>query len=174
METVLPRDVQRTFDAVLSVLGEAFPFATLIDFTELSRGKPLRIEHDTMPVAIAWYCLALHDVDLICTRRGLDVILTCTVCLHEISHLLLCHIPLLSGGPSTPSYAAFLRCRNLQKALYRSHTNLYDVPQEYAAETLATLLLNCLRREKTSIPLIARHLHGGSSNRLQLLPWLVH
>lgn len=159
MESSLPKDVQRAFDAVCWVLGEEFSFSTLVDFIELSRGKPLQIEYDTMPVAITGYCLALQDADLICTRTGLDVILTHAARLHEISHLLLGHISLLSCGPSTPSYAAFLRCRDLQNALYRAHINPYDTPHEFAAETLATLLLGCITREKTAIPILARHLH---------------
>ena len=153
-------DVNRVFELTHGVLSDTFSFDALVDFTALCRNKPLRIEEESLPVSITGYCIALQDVDLICTRHSLDAILVATARLHEIAHLLLGHIPALSMGETTPSYASFKRHRDLRHALHRSHTSAYEHPHERAAETLATLLLQCIFREQRSIPLLARELYG--------------
>lgn len=160
MQPDVQREVCRVFDLTRGVLSDTFSFNALADFTALCRKKPLRIEEEALPVAITGYCIALQDVDLICTRRGLDAILMVTARLHEISHLLLGHIPPLSMGDTTPSYTAFMRHRDLRSAFYRTHTSAYEAPFEYAAETLATLLLKCTFREQNSMPQLARELYS--------------
>ena len=152
-------EIQRVFDAIASALGESFSQKTVIALIELWRGKPIRIETDRLPVAMSGYCLGLYDVDLICTRHGLDSLLTQFVELHELAHLILGHVPLLSDGESTPTYGVFLQRRRRQSAHYRSPTT-YDSDQEHDAETLATLLFNHLQQQETAIPDIARCLHG--------------
>jgi hypothetical protein len=153
-------EVHRVFDLTRAVLSDTFSFNALADFTSLCRKKPLRIEEEALPVAISGYCIALSDVDLICTRRGLDAILMATARLHEIAHLLLGHIPTFSMGDATPAYATFVHHRNLSSVLYRAHASAYESPCEYAAETLATLLLKCTFREQSSIPQLARELYS--------------
>lgn len=113
-----------------------------------------------MPVPMTGYCLALQDMDLICTRPGMDDILTRSVQLHEIAHLLLGHLPTLSQGDATLAYAAFRRQRDLGNALWRSLVDAYEAPHERAAETLGTLLLECILRDEIVVPRLARDLYG--------------
>ena len=160
MQPDVTHEVHRVFDLARGVLSDTFSFNALADFTALCRKKPLRIEEETLPVAITGYCVALRDVDLICTRRGLDAILVVTARLHEIAHLLLGHIPSFSMGDATPSYAAFVHHRDLRSVFYRAHASAYESPSEYAAETLATLLLKCTFREQNSMPQLARELYS--------------
>ncbi len=160
MDTNLSHEVNQVYQIIGSVLGETFSFKALVNFTSLHRNKVLVVEQDKMPVALSGYCLALQDVDLVCTRSGMDNILMRAVQLHEISHILLGHMPLLSNGPETPSYKNFLRNRDRHSALYRSGATAYDTPQEYAAEMLATLLLPCIMRDENSIPRLAEELLG--------------
>jgi hypothetical protein len=160
MQSDVTCEVHHVFDLTRAVLSDTFSFNALADFTALCRKKPLRIEEETLPVAITGYCVALQDTDLICTRRGLDAILTITARLHEIAHLLLGHIPALSMGAATSTYAAFMHHRDLSSVLYRAHASAYEVPCEYAAETLATLLLKCIFREQHSMPQLARELYS--------------
>jgi hypothetical protein len=161
MESKVAREVHQIYSTICNMLGEAFSLDALVTFTKLHRGKPLLIEQDSMVVAISGYCLALQDVDLICTRAGMDKILEQTVQLHEISHLLLGHIPLLSNGSDTPSYTTFRQHREEQEGkIYRSHATAYDAPQEYAAETLATLLLHSILKEENSMPSIIEEFFG--------------
>ncbi len=144
---------------ITGVLGEAFSFQTLIDFIELYRGKELRIEQELMPVALTGYGIALADVDLIRTRLGLDPILMRAVCLHEMAHFLLGHIPLQSAGSSTPTYEVFKQGYDISYAVRRDHAAAYDSPQERGAETLATLLLQCITKEQMTVPLLIRELY---------------
>lgn len=160
MQSEVTHEVQRVFDLLRGVLTDTFSFESLANFTSLYRERPLRIEEEILPVGISGYCIALHDVDLICTRRGLDTILVTTARLHEIAHLLLGHIPTRSLGEATPSYTAFAVQRDLRTALYRTHVSAYETPAERAAETLATHLLKCILREQASLPPLARELYG--------------
>jgi len=152
-------EVRRVFDLLRGVLSDTFSFDALANFTALYRKKPLRIEEAVLPVAITGYCIALRDVDLICTRQGLDAILVVTVRLHEIAHLLLGHIPFRSDA-TTLSYATFVPHRDLSSSQYRVQTFAYDLPAECAAETLATLLLKCIFREQATLPSLARKVYG--------------
>lgn len=160
MEHELAHDVQRMFRAITTVLGDTFAFAALVTLTELWRGKPLRIEDDVMPAAMSGYCVALQDVDLICVRQGLDPILRRSVQLHEIAHLLLGHLPQMSSGLTTPPYRVFVQRRDLSAALQRAYVGAYAEPDEHAAETLGTLLFECLLREERAMPAPARGLYG--------------
>jgi len=153
-------EAYRVFDLTRAVLSDTFSFDALADFASLCRKKPLRIEDEVLPVAITGYCIALRDVDLICTRRGLDAILMGAARLHEIAHLLLGHIPSLSMGDATPSYEEFVHHRNMDPAFYRAHISAYELPSEYAAETLATLLLKCTFREQHSMPRLVREFYS--------------
>ena len=149
-----PAEVERTLDLVVDHLGAAFSFDHLTLFTATCRNKVLKFEQDLMPVGITGCCIALADTDLIVTRRSLDKILTQTVKLHEIGHLLLQHVPILAMGQATPSYALFKQRRPELKVgvIYRSHISAYRVAQEFAAETFATALLECILRYETSMP----------------------
>lgn len=153
-------EVQRTYKLVVDQLGEAFSFKTLTLLIETLRNKRLHFEQERTPLAIAGYCVALQDVDLIVTRMGMDEILTQTVKLHEIAHLLLRHVPRFSDGPSTPTYKQFQYRRAPKHSVYRAHSTMYDDHREQDAETLATLLLDCINREETSPPKSAEDVHG--------------
>lgn len=152
-------EVRRVFDVLRGVLSDTFSFDALANFTALYRKKTLRMEEAVLPVAITGYCIALQDVDLICTRQGLDAIHVVAVRLHEMAHLLLGHIPFHSDT-ATPSYATFVPHQNLSSTRYRVQVFAYDLPAECAAETLATLLLKCIFREQATLPPLARKVYG--------------
>jgi hypothetical protein len=152
--------VQRAVTAVETVLGASFSIDLLIKYVAAVRIKPVQIEEDQMPIAMTGYCVALQDVDLICTRAGLDSTLTRAVKLHELSHLLLGHIPRYSTGVDTPTYATFIQRRDLQSADRRDYATAYDAPQERDAELLATHLFDRIRQYEASVPGIARYVHG--------------
>lgn len=154
----ISEEVQRVFALIVRHLGNTFSLDELILFTAGCRGKPLVVEQKAMPVALSGCCLALQDVDLIVTRRNLDDILTRAVTLHEIAHLLLRHLPVLSDGPATPPYAAF-HLPYPAPALVARHLS-YDDPREQDAELLATLLLDCVSRQGTAFSELARDIYG--------------
>lgn len=160
MEQKVAINVEHMLTAISTVLGDTFSFDALVTFTELWRRKPLRIEEDQMPIAMSGYCVALQDVDLICVRKGMDSILSRSVQLHEIAHLLLGHLPQLSLGPATPPYHVFVQRRDLGAVLNRSHVLAYAEPHEHDAETLGTLMFECILREETAVPPLARDLYG--------------
>ena len=160
MHVDLSPAVQRAVTTIQRVLGSVFSFDLLVDFVAAVRMKPVRIEEDEMPIGMTGYCVALQDVDLICTRAGLDSILTRAAQLHELSHLILGHIPRYSNGADTPLFATFIQHRNLQRADRRDYAATYDAPQERDAELLATYLFQSIRQYETSVPDIAQYLHG--------------
>lgn len=149
-------EVKRVFRLIVGTLGRSFSFEELILFTAACRGKALRFEQNPLPIALSGYCLALQDVDLIVTRKGLDSILLQAVKLHEMAHLLLRHLPAFSNGPTTPTYAAFVSHEQPQPLLWRNSS--YNDPQEQDAELLATLLLDCIRQQGFSE--VARDIYG--------------
>jgi hypothetical protein len=153
-------EVQRTVQRIYAHLGRAFSFEALILLTESCRVKRLRFEQERTPLAITGCCVALQDVDLIITRMGMDEILTLTAKLHEIAHLLLGHILRFSAGPLTPTYEEFQHRRETKLGVYRTHGTIYDDSREQDAETLATLLLNCISQEETSPPEFAKDVYG--------------
>lgn len=155
----LPPDVQRVLHTLTHNTSEPFTFDRLRGDIECRRNKPLLIETDAMPLRMSGYVVALQDVDLVCTRRGMNVLLTRTTTLHEMSHLLLDHLPLLTNGAATPSYAEFIQKRDFQAALYRDPCNAYASPHEYAAEALATLLYERILTEEQAIPPFLRSLY---------------
>ncbi len=150
-------EVRRTFSTIVEHLGPAFSFEELAAYAEGCRGKPLRFEQERMPATLGGWCIALQDVDLICTRVGMDDLLTQTVRLHEIAHLLLHHVLHLADGPATPTYQEFQRRR---RPVFRHHFTMYADPLEQDAETLATLLLDGIRQEESALPDLAKEVHG--------------
>ncbi len=153
-------EVQRTYHRIFAHLGRAFSFEELTLLTEGCRVKRLRFEQERTPLAITGCCVALQDVDLIITRMGMDEILTQTAKLHEIAHLLLGHVPRFSDGSSTPTWEEFQHRRESKNIVYRTHRTIYDDPREQDAETLATLLLDCISRKETVVPESAEDIHG--------------
>ncbi len=144
---------------VRSHLGKTFSLQELLLFTAGCRGKKLLCEQKKLPMAITGYCLALQDVDLIVTRTGMDEILSRATQLHEVAHLLLRHLPSLSYGPTTPTYMAFQDFANLPSGAFHRDSG-YNDPREQDAELLATLLLDCITRKESSLPEIAKDIHG--------------
>ena len=151
--------VQKVLHLITTHLGKTFSLQDLILFTSACRGKKLIFEQKKVPNAITGYCLALQDVDLIVTRTGMDEILSRATELHEMAHLLLRHLPSLSYGAATPTYAAFRDFQNpLAGTLHRDGG--YADPREQDAEMLATLLLDCITRKESSLSEIAKDIHG--------------
>lgn len=155
-----PQEVEQAFARVTKELHSLFSLDGIRGLIELQRNKPLLIEGDTMPVGLSGYCLALKDVDLICTRIGLDEILTRATILHEFAHLLLGHVPLLQNGAGTPTYAVFVHARDRLQAAQRDHSSAYAKPEEQAAEILATLLLRSIEQEEEKIPQSVKYMYG--------------
>ncbi len=153
-------DVSRTFGLIVAHLGERFSFQELADFIAACRVKELRIEEVQLPVAVSGLCVALQDVDLICTRAGLDPVLSLATKLHECAHLLLRHVPQRSFGSETRTYREFLQQPDLWLALHRDHTSTYDAPHEHAAELLATLLFERMTCLDSAISELAMHVYG--------------
>jgi hypothetical protein len=160
MQQAIPDDVERVFATITHTYGATFSLSDIIRLIEHQRGKPLRVEDDRMPVGMTAYCIALQDVDLICTRARMDPLLRRVAQLHEMAHLLLGHVPQLPYGSQTATYAEFVRRRALEDAGQHARLAAYDAPREHAAETLATLLLDGIRQHELSVPPIARLLHG--------------
>lgn len=104
-------EIERVFLAIVCALDEEFSLTTLCDLVQLWRGKALRIETDQLDPGTTGCCLALQDVDLIYTQRGIDSILMQIAILHEIAHLILGHVPLLANGEGTPAYDVFVQRR---------------------------------------------------------------
>ena len=65
---------------------------------------------------------------------------------HEASHFLLQHVPRLSLGADTPSYAEY--CSHADQAVlaHALHRSVYDRPEEWAAELLGRQLAAVIRR----------------------------
>lgn len=151
--------VQNALHLIVTHLGKTFSLQELILFTAGCRGKKLLFEQKKVPVAITGYCLALQDVDLIVTRAGMDEILSRATELHEMAHLLLRHLPALSYGPATPTYAAFRDFEHPRHGTVHRDGG-YDDPREQDAELLATLLLDCITRKESSLPEVFKDVYG--------------
>ncbi len=155
----ISNSVQNVLHLVMTHLGRTFSLQELVLFTAGCRGKKILFEQKSIPVGVTGYCLALQDLDLIVTRAGMDEILSQATQLHEIAHLLLRHLPTLSYGPSTPTYAAFRDFENPQDGIVHRDGG-YDDPREQDAELLATLLLDCITRKESSLPEIVKDICG--------------
>ncbi|MBA3947090.1 MAG: hypothetical protein H0X37_21330 [Herpetosiphonaceae bacterium] len=141
------QDIQHIIDRLVGDGSEGLTFERVRGDIECARNKPLLIETDVMPISMTGYIIALQDVDLICTRRGMTVLRTQFVILHELGHMLLGHISRLTKEAPTCTYDEFIKHRNLKYAVHRSYTNMYTSPPERAAETLATALFEKILRD---------------------------
>ncbi len=161
-------DVYTAFRLITRHLGATFPLERLLDFIAVCRGKGMvRVEEQVLPIEKSGYCFAFQDVDLIVIRSGLHADRWLHACLHECAHFLLRHIPRVSAGATTPTFDEFVDSTDLRQAVYRSqvlagdHSTAYDTPDEWTAETLATLLLPCIQpRGDDDMPPSARDLYG--------------
>jgi hypothetical protein len=139
---ILP-DVTRVYAEIIEDLGTAFSWNMLLAQVTYKRNKPIHLEEVPLPVGVTGACFAFQDIDVIVVRKGLDPLRSLATRLHECAHLLLGHVRRL---PVT--YAEFLRNPDAKDALYRDRTTAYDLPHEADAETLATLLLECIERRE--------------------------
>jgi hypothetical protein len=156
-------NVSHVFNLITSYLGESFTLSEITQFVEQCRGKEVILVEQALPVGTTGFCFAFKDVDLIVVRQGLDPVRRIAACLHECSHFLLQHIPRVSAGPTTPSFEEFTQSVPLQQVVYRSQETAYDTLQEQTAETLATLLMQCMRqgeRNQQRGADLARQLYG--------------
>jgi hypothetical protein len=142
---VLPQ-VQRVFALVHHELGASFGRDKLFWLVERTRGKPLRYERRDLPSGQPGCCFALLDVDVICVRVGLPPARARFVDFHEAGHFLLQHVPRLSLGDDTPTYAEY--CAHADQAVlaHALHRSVYDKPEEWAAELLGRQLSAVVRR----------------------------
>jgi hypothetical protein len=163
MKMKISDDVRRTYKRVIVGLGETFSFKSLVVFTELERNnKPLRFEEVSGPLAVTGYVKPLKDMDLIETRAGMDEDRIKATRLHEIAHLLLCHIDEYPEGEEhTETYEQWIRNgRKHESSLRRDHKNTEDRDlRENDAEALATLLLGCIIRKEAMPPPLAKDVY---------------
>jgi hypothetical protein len=131
---------------VQRLLGSSFPLSALVERVALWRGHPIRIEFDSMPNGMTGYIVPLRDCDLICTKRNLDPIRRTWVILHELSHILLGHVPLLHDDPDTSTYKRFKRNRDYRSAFCRRMKGQEDQDKEIITEMLAGLLIEFIIR----------------------------
>ena len=158
-------EAQHALTLIQKYLGPTFTLTQLLDFIAFCREKDgVRVEEQSLPIGKWAYCFAFQDVDLIVVREGLEPLRWLQACLHECAHFLLRHIPRVSAGPTTTTFAEFQRggelCQAVYQALGDDDENLYSRPQEWAAETLATLLLACMSTGENGMPQLARDLYG--------------
>lgn len=156
-------DVTHTFRLITKYLGDSFTLDEILQFVEQCRGKEVVLVEQAMPTGTTGFCFAFRDVDLIVIRQGLDPVRRVAASLHECSHFLLRHIPRVSAGPGTPSFGEFAQSNVQQHAVCRSQETAYDAPQEQAAETLATLLMECVEqkeREQQGMPPTVQEMWG--------------
>jgi hypothetical protein len=150
-----------TFTLITTYLEDSFSLEDLLQFIAGCRGKErVLIEEQVLPTGITGFCFAFQDVDLIVVRQGLDPVRHLAVCLHECAHFLLRHVPRLSAGPTTGTFAEFVEHGQLQHALYRSTSVTWDQVQEQDAEVLATLLMPCVENEMNGVPQIVKDVYG--------------
>ena len=157
-------EVERRFELIKEHLGSKFTLEELLDFIAGCRGKEsVVLVEQPLPPGQWAYCFAFRDKDLIVVRENLDPLRRLASCLHECSHFLLRHIPRFSAGPTTATFADFQQSAHLREAVYHAvvgeSRNMYTDPQEWAAETLATLLADCIKTGD-DMPQLARHLYG--------------
>lgn len=143
-------DVQGMFKMIQHALGASFSFDHLVSLVEQRRKKRLVFETIPMPIGKTGDVISLRDVDLIRLRAGLNPVRSCATRLHECSHLLLGHLPI--GDATTPTYAEFRNSQELQQSLSRDQGVTFSPVVEYAAETLATLLLSCVEQSGQERP----------------------
>lgn len=157
-------EIERRFNLIKEHLGSTFTLEELLDFIAGCRGKEdVVLVKQPLPPGQWAYCFAFRDKDLIVVRENLDPLRQLTACLHECSHFLLRHIPRVSAGPTTATFAEFQHHGNLREAVYHAviaESNMYTDPQEWSAETLATLLADCIKTDDEDIPQLARDLYG--------------
>lgn len=150
-----------TFTLITTYLEDSFSLEDLLQFIAGCRGKErVLIEEQVLPTGITGFCFAFQDVDLIVVRQGLDPVRHLAVCLHECAHFLLRHVPRLSVGSTTGTFAEFVEHGQLQHTLYRSTSLTWDQVQEQEAEVLATLLMPCVENEMNAVPQIVKDVYG--------------
>lgn len=160
----LPPGVTAPLQRMLAELGDdQFSIRDIIKYIERNRLKNLRIEKDDMPVRMTGYAVALSDCDLICTRHDLSTAQQLVTQLHEMSHFIRGDIPLLSIGEETTTYDQFIqkRDRHLASEARERFISMYHSPREHDTETMARILLQCIRKYEQNIPPVARQLYQG-------------
>jgi len=150
--------VQQEAQTIFDTLGDQFTLRNIRVFIEQRRNKSLLIEPDVMPVKITGYCIFLLDVDLICTRKGLDDVLEVGACAHEMSHILL-HEHLVPKSPV--KYQEFIKNRNSYLTLHREYGTAYQTPQEREAELLGRYIASAILRAKYQSSDLTRKMFGS-------------
>lgn len=162
--------IKRRFDLVVGFLPttRVLMRRDIEKVVEGLRGVPLRIENEPavprggkrLLARMTGACLALRDEDFVLVRTGLDPLSEDAGVLHEIAHLLLNHVPRPSDPSSVPSYAELRAGTAAIASVFRALASPYGDPREREAETLATLLLDLIRRQATTRSNIERDVLG--------------
>ncbi|MBM7846670.1 hypothetical protein [Herpetosiphon giganteus] len=155
--------VTHSLRRLLHELGGTFSHEHLRGYIERWRGKPLRLEEDTMPPGMTGYAIALRDCDLIATRRGLTKTQKKITQLHEMAHFINGDLPLYSHGEATAGYRQFLRQqqRHNDVTSRQRFFDTFDDMVERNAETLARILANIITAHAQNESLVLSDLLEG-------------
>lgn len=160
--------IARIFAQVQQELGLSPTFQALILLIASCRGKPLRLVQRPLRPGLTAFCIALSDADLVCVCADAEEPLAQHSIFHELAHLLLGHLPLVSMPQPSADFLA-LSSQELD-LLYRQHRALchggadisitdqesaFTTPQEHAADLLATYIGEYLDHCATTIPPLA-------------------
>ncbi len=165
----IPFDVHNVLQKLTKNLGSTFTLTQLHGEVECQRNKPLLVEVNSLPISITGFVTALKDVDLIMLQPGMDHILTEIVLLHEMSHLLLRHLVPVTNKAAASNHFDDKTHAAVQSTLYRNSTNAYERPQEDAAETLATVLMERICRHKQGLPSTVINMYGFGEVKQRVL-----
>ena len=142
-------------------LGDAFSIEELLWVIEsvfvLNR---IAIQRVILPPDKTGRIFKLRDAVVIQINNKLDRDHAQCVFCHELGHVIFNHVCETAIG-----YDDFMglfhagRIEDLAVA-YRDHSNIFDDPQERAAEDLALLLIECIERWEKSLPEIAHDIFG--------------
>jgi hypothetical protein len=157
----LSQSVLATYATIQAELGSSFSLDTLCRYVEQRRQKPLVFHEETLTARIYGACIPLADVDLVLTRVGLDSVLQLATQLHELAHLLLNHMVLLTVDEGTASYLEYRTGNVVADRLMRQFDR--TAPHEHDAEMLAMFLHRCIVAHDQDAPSYAQQLYGHRS-----------
>lgn len=151
------RRVRKTIRKFYVALGMSFSVEEAIAFVERKRKRRIIIVHKLLHVAYPGLCLSLKDVDVIFLMPNIEKIgrdFYLVTVLHELVHILLGH-----PEQFTIDFAAFEQINGYIPSVHKDliHERSF---MEDTAETVATFLVECVKRKYREIPGRARRLYN--------------
>ena len=155
----IPEDVKSIFEWIQLCNGVIFSEEDVVAVVKTIAEKGQRkliVEETPIQSGLSGYTFLLKDVIYVCINSNIDPVRRCGTRLHEYSHIMLNHV-----APLPYTYDDFLQARYLHgKQLRHEPITAYDEPVEYAAETLAMLLLEVITKFNESIPTTVIDMYG--------------